>query len=59
MVRNLYRNEINYAADPVKIEKDLAQYEQEVAQILKGRFLIGREIYITPQEDDKLRLFLP
>ena len=57
MVRNLYRDEINYAADPVKIEKDLARYEQEVAQILKERFLDGREIYITPQEDDKLRLF--
>lgn len=57
MVRNLYRDEINHAADPVQIEKDLARYEQEVAQILKERFLDGREIYITPQEDDKLRLF--
>ena len=55
--RNLYRDEVNYVDDPVKIEKDLARYEQEVAQILKERFLDGREIYITPQEDDKLRLF--
>ncbi len=57
MVRNLYRDEINYAADPVKIEKDLAQYEREVAQLLKERFLDAQEIYITPQEDAKLRLF--
>ena len=28
-----------------------------MAQILKEHFLDGREIYITPQEDDKLRLF--
>jgi len=55
--RNLYRDEINYVDDPVKIEKDLAKYEQEVAQILKERFLDGREIYISPQEDDKIRLF--
>lgn len=55
--RNLYRDEINYADDPVKIEKNLAKYEQEVAQILKERFLSGQDIFITPQEDDKLRLF--
>ena len=57
MARNLYRDEINYAADPVKIEKDLAEYEREVAQIIRERFLDGREIFITPQEDAKLKLF--
>ena len=57
MVRNLYRDKINYAADPVKIEKDLAEYEREIAQIIRERFLDGREIFITPQEDAKLKLF--
>ena len=57
MARNLYRDEINCGADPVKIEKDLAEYEREIAQIIRERFLDGREIFITPQEDAKLKLF--
>ena len=57
MARNLYRDEINCEADPVKIEKDLAEYEREIAQIIRERFLDGREIFITPQEDAKLKLF--
>ena len=57
MVRNLYRDEINYATDPVKIEKDLAEYEREVAPIIKERFLTEREIFLTKEEDAKLHLF--
>lgn len=57
MVRNLYRDEINCTADPVKIEKDLADYEREVAPIIKERFLTEREIFLTKEEDAKLRLF--
>lgn len=57
MVRNLYRDEINYATDPVKIEKDLADYEREIAPIIKERFLTEREIFLTTEEDEKLRLF--
>lgn len=57
MVRNLYRDEINYATDPVKIEKDLADYEREVAPIIKERFLTEREIFLTKEEDAKLHLF--
>ena len=57
MVRNLYRDEINCTADPVKIEKDLADYEREVALIIKERFLTEREIFITTEEEEKLRLF--
>ena len=57
MARNLYRDEINCVADPVKIEKDLAEYEREIAQIIKERFLSGREVYITPQENEMLKLF--
>lgn len=57
MARNLYRDEINYSADPVKIEKDLAGYEREVAQIIKERFLSEREIFLSLEEEAKLRLF--
>ena len=57
MARNLYRDEINCVADPVKIEKDLAEYEREIAQIIKERFLSGREVHITPQENEMLKLF--
>jgi hypothetical protein len=57
MVRNLYRDEINCTADPVKIEKDLADYEREVAPIIKERFLTEREIFLTKEEDAKLHLF--
>ena len=57
MVRNLYRDETNYATDPVKIDKDLADYEREIATIIKKRFLTEREFFITTEEDKKLRLF--
>lgn len=57
MVRNLYRDEINSSLDPVKIEKDLAEYEREVAQIMKERFLSEREIFLSVEEEAKLRLF--
>lgn len=56
--RNLYRDEINSADDPVKIEKELSRYEGEVAKILKERFLDAREILLTPEENAKLMLFL-
>lgn len=57
MARNLYRDEINDAADPVKIEKDLAEYEREVAQIIRERFLNEREVFLTFEENEKLKLF--
>ena len=55
MARNLYRDEINDAADPVKIEKDLAEYEREVAQIIRERFLNEREFFLTFEENEKLK----
>lgn len=57
MVRNLYRDEINSPLDPVKIEKDLAEYEREVAPIMKERFLSEREIFLSAEEEAKIRLF--
>lgn len=56
MVRNLYRDEINSSLDPVKIEKDLAEYEREVAPIMKERFLSEREIFLSAEEEAKIRL---
>lgn len=57
MVKNLYRDEINNADNPTKIEKDLAVFENEVSRIIKDKFLSGRDIILTLQEDQKLKLF--
>lgn len=57
MVKNLYRDEINNADNPTKIEKDLAVFENEVSRIIKDKFLGGRDIILTLQEDQKLKLF--
>lgn len=57
MARNLYRDEINNPDEPTKIEKDLARYEEEVSQIIKGEFLDKDEISITLEEDEKLKVF--
>ena len=57
MERNLYRDEINHITDPVKIECDLAAYEREITPIIKNRFLTERDIFITPEEDEKIKLF--
>ena len=57
MEHNLYRDEINNADKPVKIEYDLAKYESEVAHIIKEKFLDGRKTEITSTEDNMLKLF--
>ena len=57
MVKNLYRDEINHPADPVKIEKDLAAYENEISRIIKERFLHAKDIVLSAEEEAKLRLF--
>lgn len=57
MVRNLYRDDINNPDEPTKIEKDMARFESEVAQIIAERFLKENEISITLDEDEKLKLF--
>ena len=57
MEKNLYRDEINYDNEPTQIEHDLAVYENEVSRILKEKFLSGRDIIITEEEDAKLKLF--
>ncbi len=57
MEKNLYRDTIN-DDNPVKIEKDFAQFESEVACIIKEKFLKEEEFVLTSQEDEKLKLFL-
>lgn len=57
MVRNLYRDEINNPGEPTKIERDMARFEGEAAQIITGKFLKGDEISLTLEEDEKLKLF--
>lgn len=57
MIRNLYRDDINNKDNPTKIEKDMARFESEVAQIIINRFLNENEISITLDEDEKLKLF--
>lgn len=57
MIRNLYRDDINSIDNPTKIEKDLARFESEVAQIITERFLNENQISITLDEDEKLKIF--
>ena len=56
MERNLYRDTIN-DENPVKIEEDLARFENEVAHIIKDKFLEKNEFVLTQSEDEKLKLF--
>ena len=55
---DLYRDEINFPDDPVKIEKDFSKYEGEIAQLLRNKFLNGNDITLTIPENDSLMLFL-
>ena len=57
MEKNLYRDEINYLDNPTKIENDLARFENEISQIINGRFLDDKEITLTFAEEERLRIF--
>lgn len=57
MEKNLYRDEINHSDNPTKVEKDLAKFENEISQIINGRFLNDKEITLTFDEEEKLRIF--
>ncbi len=58
MTRNLYRDEINHMNNPTEIEAKLAKYEDEVATLIKHRFLNEDEFVLSESEEDKLRLFI-
>jgi len=57
MEKNLYRDEINCAENPTKIETDLARFEQEISKLIKEKFLDGDRVFLTKEEDEKLKLF--
>ena len=55
---NMYRDEINHQDNPTSIESTLAVFEQEIAELIKGKFLTSNEVVITREELEKLRIFL-
>lgn len=57
MEKNLYRDEINHSDNPTKVEKDLARFENEISQIINGRFRNDKEITLTFDEEERLRMF--
>ena len=57
MERNLYRDEVHNADDPVKIERDLAQYERKASDLIK-QFRDKDEVTLTEEDDALLKLFL-
>ena len=56
MERNLYRDTIN-DENPVKIEEDFARFENEVARIIKEKFLDKEDFSLNQYEHEKLKLF--
>lgn len=58
MERNLYRDEINHGKNPTKIERDFARYENEIAQLLREKFLNDYKIILKKDEEEKLKLFI-
>ena len=57
MVKNLYRDDTNDPTDRMKIEKDLAKFESDIAHIIKEKFLTGKDVFLTKEDDEKLKLF--
>ena len=59
MKMDLYRSDVNSPDDPMEVEKDLAQYESEVAQIVRDKLLQkGNSIHLTYAEKASIELFL-
>ena len=58
MNMDMYRDEINHQNDPTSIESTLAVFEQEIAELIKRKFLTSNEVVITREELEKLRIFL-
>lgn len=55
--KNLYRDEINYADNPIQIESDLARFENEVAHLIKEKFLVDSKILLKKEDEEMLKLF--
>ena len=50
MVKNLYRDEVNYQDNPVQLENDLSKYEMEISRIFKDKFLESNSFTLTIDE---------
>ena len=57
MFENLYRDDINNPKDPLKIERDFAKYESEVAPLFE-KFQKGTDIVLSTKENSSVLLFL-
>ena len=57
MENDLYTNNDFDTTDPYKIEKELSKLENDVAIIIKNKFLLSAEVSLTKEEDELLKLF--
>lgn len=56
MARNLYRDSINNADNPVQIENDLSKFENEASHII-AKLRKDDDILISTEDEEKLRIF--
>ena len=57
MVENLYCDEFNSPNDRMKIEKNFGRFENEVSQIINKVILCKDNVFLTTDENEKLKLF--
>lgn len=59
MIKNMYRDELNHAENPVIIENQFSYFEDEIARLINDKILIdSNKIILTRSELEKLRIFL-
>ncbi|MBQ7670383.1 MAG: DUF4238 domain-containing protein [Clostridia bacterium] len=55
--RNLYRDEVNYPEDRMKIENAFSAYESEISKLINERILKEKDVIISLDENESLKLF--
>lgn len=59
MKKNMYRDELNHAENPVIIENQFSYFEDEIARLINDKILTDSNyIILTRNELEKLRVFL-
>lgn len=59
MIKNMYRDELNHAENPVIIENKFSYFEDEIARLINDKILTdSNKIILTRSELEKLRIFL-
>ena len=58
MNMNMYRDEVNNVDNPTIIEKSFSVFEEEIAKLIRDKFIDKSVIEITRGELEKLRIFL-